>query len=83
MVGGSGTAVWEVVRSGEGDLGTLEFQVFVSYQAPLIPPPGTATVHGSFGPISTVTTASATAFIPRFVDTSSGKNLFTVDTRTL
>src|SRR3989442_14087988 len=38
---------------------------------------GTATVNGSYAPISTVTTA-ATGPIPRFADTSTANNVFTV-----
>jgi hypothetical protein len=39
----------------------------------------TAKVNGSFAPISTVTTSSSSAPIPRFADTSTANNLFMIN----
>ncbi len=81
VVSGSATAVWEVVNSNPSLAETFKFGVYISYTAnpgTNTPPVGTATVNMSFAPTSTVTTASASAFIPRFIDTSSASNLFSV-----
>jgi hypothetical protein len=81
VVNGSATAVWEVTNTNPNALDNLDFAVYEAYTANTganSPPPGTATVNMSFAPISTVTTASPTAFIPRFVDNSTANNVFTV-----
>jgi hypothetical protein len=81
VVAGSATAVWEVVNSNPSSMESFNFGVYISYTAnpgTNTPPVGTSTVNMSFAPTSTVTTASATAFIPRFVDTSTASNLFSV-----
>lgn len=78
---GSGTAVWEVMTSDPLRLETVEVGVGVSYVANTsnnLPGLGTASVAASFAPLSTVTTASASAPVPRFADTSSARTLFTV-----
>jgi hypothetical protein len=81
LTAGSGTAVWEVTQSDPSTFSRLSFDVFASYTANPgsgSPALGTATVQGSYAPISTVTTA-ATGPIPRFVDTSTAGNLFTIN----
>ena len=81
IVNGSATAVWEVTNTNPALSESLSFGVYVSYTANTgsnSPTPGTATVNMSYAPTSTVTTASSTAFIPRFVDTSSASNLFSI-----
>jgi len=81
VVNNSATAVWEVANTNPSAAETFSFGVYISYAANTgsnSPFPGTATVNMSFAPTSTVTTASSSAFIPRFVDTSSAANLFTI-----
>jgi len=79
---GAGTAVWEVMNSDPLTTQTFEFGVAVSYTSNTtsnLPGLGTATVAGSFAPLSTVTTASSSAPIPRFADTATARTMFTVN----
>lgn len=78
---GSGMAVWEVLNSDPFTTQLYEFGIGVSYVANTsnnLPGIGSATVAGSFAPLSTVTVQSASAPIPRFADTSSAKTIFTI-----
>lgn len=78
---GAGQAVWEVMNADPLRAQTYEFAAAIAYVANTsnnLPGLGTATVAGSFAPLSTVTTASASAPIPRFADTSVARNIFTV-----
>jgi len=79
---GAGMAVWEVLNADPLTSQTFEFGVGVSYVANTannLPGLGSATVAGSFAPLSTVTTASASAPLPRFADTSSARSIFTIN----
>ncbi len=79
--GNSATAVWEVVNTNPNANETLQFGVFVSYVASPgtnSPAAGTGTVNLSFAPTSTVTTASSSATIPRFIDTSTAKTAISI-----
>jgi len=76
----SATAVWEVLDSVATSFATFNFGVYATYTAsPATNSPAlaTATVNGSYAPTSTVTTAVAGP-IPRFADTSTANNLFSV-----
>lgn len=78
---GAGTAVWEVMNADPLTSQTYEFGIGVSYVANTsnnLPGLGSATVAGSFAPLSTVTTASSSAPIPRFADTSTARTIFTI-----
>jgi len=78
---GAGTAVWEVMNADPLTSQTYEFGIGVSYVANTsnnLPGLGSATVAGSFAPLSTVTTAHASAPIPRFADTSVARTIFTI-----
>jgi hypothetical protein len=78
---GAGTAVWEVMNADPLTSQTYEFGIGVSYAANTsnnLPGLGSATVAGSFAPVSTVTTASAAAPIPRFADTSTATTILTI-----
>jgi len=78
---GAGMAVWEVLQADPLTSQTYEFGVGVSYVANTsnnLPGLGSATVAGSFAPLSTVTTQSASAPLPRFADTSSARTIFTI-----
>jgi hypothetical protein len=60
---------------------TVEVLVAVSYVANTssnLPAVGTASVAGSFAPLSTVTTASTTDLQPRFASTGSAVTLFNI-----
>ena len=78
---GAGMAVWEVMNADPLTTQTYEFGIGVSYVANTsnnLPGLGSATVAGSFAPLSTVTTQSASAPLPRFADTSSARTIFTI-----
>jgi hypothetical protein len=79
--GSSATGVWEVITDNPNAIDTLQFGVFVFYTpspGTNSPAAGTGTVNMSYGPTSTVTSASSSATIPRFVDTSSAKNAISI-----
>lgn len=79
---GAGMAVWEVMTSNPFLVQSIEVVVSASYVANTsnnLPGLGTASVAGSFAPLSTVTTASTTNNQPRFADTSSARTLFNVN----
>jgi len=80
VTGNSATFVWEVLESDALSFTTLSSNIYVTYTAAPAsnsPSLGTATVNGSYAPISTVTTAT-TGPIPRFADTSTANNIFTI-----
>lgn len=79
---GAGVAVWEVVLANPFQVQDFEVAVSVAYVANTssnLPGLGTASVAGSFAPLSTVTTASTSNLQPRFADTSSARTLFNVN----
>jgi len=79
---GAGMAVWEVMSADPLRSEVFEFGIGVAYAANTgnnLPGLGTATVAGSFAPLSTATTAStSSAGLPRFADSSSSQNLFSL-----
>ena len=78
---GAGMATWEVLQADPLTSQTYEFGIGVSYVANTsnnLPGLGSATVAGSFAPLSTVTTQSSGAPLPRFADTSSARTIFTI-----
>jgi large repetitive protein len=78
--GTSTTASWEVMAGEPTTLVSFQFAVYVTYTASPgtnSPATGTSTVNLRYGPASTVTTASSGP-IPRFIDTSTAANVFTV-----
>ena len=80
VTNGSATAVWEVLDSQATSFAVLNFRVWATFTASPgtnSPALGVATVNGSYAPTSTVTTASPGP-IPRFADTSSATNVFTI-----
>jgi hypothetical protein len=88
IVNGSGTAVWEVLNTNATSLESLDFGVYQQFTAnpgANSPPVGTATVNMSYAPTpplafsaSAGAAASATLSIPRFADTSSATNIFSI-----
>jgi len=79
--GTTATATWESITNSPTALDTYVFGVYIAYTASPgtnSPAPGTSTVNLRYGPASTVTTASASAPEPRFIDTSTPKNAFSI-----
>ncbi len=80
VTNGTATAVWEVLLSDPNTFAQLNFPFFATFTAnpgANTPALGTTTVNGSYAPTSTVTVA-ANANVPRFADTSTANNIFTV-----
>jgi hypothetical protein len=86
---GSGTAVWEVINTNPAASETLAFGVWTSYTANQnqgTPAIGTVTVNQSYAPTPGPATftaaagaaASSSLTIPRFADTSTARNLLTI-----
>jgi len=79
---GTGEAVYEVLNVRNANLQeNLAIPFWISYTAnpgANSPGLGTATVGGSFAPVSTDTNASATDTIPRFADTSVATNAWSI-----
>jgi len=73
--GGTVMFVWEVTAAPTNSIGTneiVDFDVTPTWSLSTLPASGTTmTVQGNYAPISTVTTASSSAPLPRFQDTSS------------
>jgi len=88
VVGGSATAVWEVINTNPAALETFSFGVYISYTANQnqgTPAVGTTNVNMSYAPTPPAFTAAAgsaassTLTIPRFADTSTARALFTIN----
>ncbi len=81
IVGGVGTATYEVVASNTSDFERVDIPIAYAWCANPgagLPALGTATINGTLAPVSTVTTASATAPIPRFADTGVTRTFLTM-----
>ncbi len=88
VVGGTATAVWEVVNTNPSAQETFVFgmyQQFTANPGANSPPPGTATVNLSYAPTppnafsaSSGASASSSLPIPRFADLSTASNIFTI-----
>jgi hypothetical protein len=79
---GAGTSTWEITQSNASTNDNVYFAVDVVYTANTtsgIPALGTATVNGSYAPLSTVVVASSTAPRPRFFDDSNAINIITIN----
>ncbi len=82
---GSGVAVWEVMNADPLAQETVKVAVILAYAANTsasLPGLGTPTVNLNFAPISTVSTASSSAPLPRFADTSTSNNLVPINSCT-
>jgi len=71
ITSGAGAFAWEVFNEDPSVVDTASFLVVFAFRQANNPGVGTVSVNGSFAPISTVNTMSATAPIPRFQDTST------------
>lgn len=80
ITGGSGAFTWEVFGQDPNQLDVLSFAVALGYRSTNSPGLGTATVNGSFAPVSTVNTMNATAPIPRFADQSTANSTININT---
>jgi hypothetical protein len=79
--GGSGAAVWEVLKTNPNTAEIADIPVSVAFTGnPALPSPqvGTATVKGSFAPTSAVAAPSALDPVPRFMDDASTLAAFTI-----
>ncbi len=82
LSGGAGTATWEVIRADTLATGNIPFDVQVDFtpnSAAGIPALGTGAVAGSYGPLSTVATATSANLQPRFVDRSEDEDFMTIN----
>jgi hypothetical protein len=84
LTGGAGVAVYEVVGSNPVAIEDIDIPIAASFTATPNPPGlGTATVTGSFAPLSTIrlnTDANfAAAPIPRFADNPINRTIFTIN----
>jgi hypothetical protein len=89
VVANSATGVWEVINTNPATPENFDFGVFVtttSNPATNTPTPGTATVNMSYAPTAGPLTFTAAAgasvsgslTVPRFSDSSSGTNIFSI-----
>ena len=82
IVNGAGQAVWEIMLTTPLANENALFGVVVAYTANTsanLPGLGQSTASGTFAPLSTVTTASSSAPLPRFADTSVARNTFLIN----
>jgi len=82
ITAGAGVAVYEVMTSNPLAVESIDVPVVIAYTANTTansPGLGTATVTGSFAPLSTVTTQSTSAPVPRFADVPTSKTGFTIN----
>jgi len=79
ITGGAGIAVYEVMNSNPSSVEDIDVPIAVAFTAATNSPGlGTATVTGSFAPLSTVITqATAGVPIPRFADVPTLRTAFT------
>jgi hypothetical protein len=76
LTGGAGIAVYEVMSSDPLAQENIDVPVILAYTsntATNTPGLGTATITGSFAPLSTVITQSSSAPLPRFADTPASR----------
>jgi hypothetical protein len=82
LSGGTGASTWEITTADPNTNDVVFFAVDITYTANTtagVPALGSATVNGSYAPVSTVVTASDTAPRPRFFDDSNALPLFTIN----
>lgn len=82
LTGGAGIAVYEVMSSDPLSQENIDVPIVVAFTSNTStnnPGLGTATVTGSFAPLSTVTTQSSSAPLPRFIDVPTSKTALTIN----
>ncbi|MEZ5354261.1 MAG: hypothetical protein R2762_16610 [Bryobacteraceae bacterium] len=78
---GAGYAVYELVHADTTQLERVDIPVVFAYASnpgANLPSFGTATVSGALGPASAIASASATAPLPRFVDSGAAAPVLTI-----
>ena len=73
--------MYESVESDPTTFATVDIPIYVAYLSNIpfnLPSLGSATINGSYVPISVETLASATESVPRFADTSTSTTAFTI-----
>jgi len=81
IFGGSGVAVWEVTATSSLSIQRMDFGFIAAWRANTsnnLPGLGSITTNMSFAPLSTITTASTVAPVPRFADTSTARTTTTI-----
>lgn len=83
IVGGTGSACWEVLTTDTTAFERAVINVVVAYKsntAANLPGLGTSNANGNLAPLSTVATAGgAGVAIPRFIDTAVSRRIFTIN----
>jgi hypothetical protein len=82
LTGGAGVAVYEVMNSDPLSTENIDVPVVVAFTSNTStnnPGLGTGTVTGSFAPLSTVVTQSASAPLPRFADVPKTNTALTIN----
>jgi hypothetical protein len=82
VTGGVATAVYEVLGSDPLVVENFDAPITIVYAANTTnnsPALGTGTINGTFAPLSTVTTQSSTAPVPRFADSGTPRTAFTIN----
>lgn len=84
ITAGGGVAVYEVMNSDPLASESFDVPVVIAYSAntgasPALPALGSATITGSFAPLSTVTTQSSSAPLPRFADSPTSATGFVIN----
>ena len=82
LTGGAGIAVYEVMSSDPLSQENIDVPIVVAFTSNTstnTPGLGTGTVTGSFAPLSTVTTQSSSAPLPRFIDVPTSKTALTIN----
>jgi hypothetical protein len=82
VIGGTGSAVWEVVEADTTAFERMDTSVVVAYISNTtanLPSLGASSVNGNYAPVSTTPTSSASASIPRFVDTATNRTFLTIN----
>ncbi len=77
LSGGTAVAIWEVQASNPAALESADFPIWISYSANTSGL-GTASVNMQFAPTTVIFSASSSAPLPRFVDSSSALPLLSV-----
>ncbi len=82
VVGGAGSAVWEILETDTTAFERVQARVVVAYISNTtanLPSLGSSSVNGNYAPVSTVPTASTSASLPRFVDTATNRTFLTIN----
>lgn len=82
IVGGTGQAVYEIIDTDTTAIERVNVRVVVAYVSNTssnLPALGTSNANGNLAPISTVSGASTSAPLPRFVDTAANRTMLTIN----